>query len=61
MFGLKEGEPGTWAPLSLLTALTGLQLGSEERLPAQLAACTALADLKFGEVWGLGGEGGQGA
>lgn len=44
-------NPGTWAPLSHLTAVTSLAMGCGlvRNLPPQLAACTALLELLVNE------------
>lgn len=53
MDGFKEDAAGAWAPLSHLTALTSLELGVGSCLLAELAACTALAQLDASEASGL--------
>ncbi len=49
MHSLNKDDPHTWAPLSHLTGLTSLVVGSGLGccLPAQLAMCTALLELEI--------------
>ncbi len=58
---MNEDDPRTWAPLSHLTALTSLVIGTavDCRLPPQLAACAALAELQIADDTGLVDEAGE--